>query len=89
MFKDWSKRIPAIVLALCLPMAVMAQSLDQAARQAASQYDAKVLSAHTEQQGDQQVHVIKLLTSDGVVRVVRIPVRSAPPKKKPKGEDRR
>jgi uncharacterized membrane protein YkoI len=57
----------------------MAQSLDQAARQAASEYGAKVLSAHTEQQGDRQVHVIKLLTPDGVVKVVRIPVRSGKP----------
>lgn len=65
----------ALLLALLLPLSVMAQSLDQAAAQAASQYDAKVLSAHTEQQGDQQVHVIKLLTRDGVVKVVRVPVR--------------
>jgi hypothetical protein len=44
-------------------------------RQAARQHDAKVLSAHTVQEGDRRVHVIKLLTKDGVVKVVRIPVR--------------
>jgi hypothetical protein len=67
--------ILAALLAVILPVTVFAQSLDQAARQAAEQYDAKVLSAHTEQRGDQQVHVIKLLTKDGVVKTVRIPVR--------------
>jgi len=35
-----------------------------------------VLSAHTEQSGNQQVHVIKLLTKDGVVKTVRITVRN-------------
>lgn len=65
-----------LALLLTLPLTVFAQSLDQAAGEAARQYDAKVLSAHTEQKGDREVHVIKLLTRDGVVRVVRIPVRS-------------
>jgi hypothetical protein len=66
----------ALLLAVMLPLTVLAQSLDQAARQAADQYDAKVLSAHTEQSGNQQVHVIKLLTKDGVVKTVRISVRN-------------
>ncbi|MGI9321865.1 MAG: PepSY domain-containing protein, partial [Thiogranum sp.] len=52
-----------------------AQSLDQAASQAARQHNAKVLSAHTEQKGDKRVHVIKLLTKDGVVKTVRVTVR--------------
>ena len=82
MHTAWTRKFLILALALCLPLAVTAQSLDQAARKAASQYDAKVLSAHTEQQGDQQVHVIKLLTRDGVVRVVRIPVKSPSGKKK-------
>lgn len=77
--KAWDRRVLALLLAVLLPVAAMAQSLDQAARQAASEYGAKVLSAHTEQQGDRQVHVIKLLTPDGVVKVVRIPVRSGKP----------
>jgi hypothetical protein len=62
-------------LALCMPAAAMAQTLDEAARQAARQYNAKVLSAHTVQEGERRVHVIKLLTKDGVVKVVRITVR--------------
>lgn len=62
-------------LALSMPAAVMAQTLDEAARQAARQYNAKVLSARTVQEGERRIHVIKLLTEDGVVKVVRIPVR--------------
>lgn len=64
-----------LLLALMLPVAVMAQSLDEAARRAASQHDAKVLSARTVQEGQQRVHVIKLLTRDGVVKTVRTTVR--------------
>lgn len=64
-----------LLLALMLPVAVTAQSLDEAARRAASQHDAKVLSARTVQEGQQRVHVIKLLTRDGVVKTVRITAR--------------
>jgi len=74
-----SSRTVTWLLALCLalagPSGAWAQSLDEAARQAARQYDAKVLSAQTVQEGQRRVHVIKLLTKDGVVRTVRIPVR--------------
>lgn len=62
-------------LAITVPVHVAAQSLDEAARQAARQYNAKVLSAQTVQEGQRRVHVIKLLTKDGVVKTVRIPVR--------------
>jgi hypothetical protein len=65
----------ATVLALSLSSAVSAQTLDEAARQAARQHDAKVLSAHTVEEGKKRVHVIKLLTSKGVVKTVRITVR--------------
>ncbi len=70
------KRLLLILMLLVfLPGPVFAQSLDEAARQAARQYDAKVLSAHTEQKGNKKVHVIKLLTRDGVVKTVRITVK--------------
>jgi len=70
------KKFVLILLMLLLsPLAGYAQSLDEAARQAARQYNAKVLSAHTEQQGNQKVHVIKLITQDGVVKTVRVSVR--------------
>ena len=64
----------AAALTLLAPVASLAQTLDEAARQAARQYHAKVLSAHTVQEGNKRVHVIKLLTSNGVVKTVRITV---------------
>jgi hypothetical protein len=67
--------LAALLLALFTPGSVFAQSLEEAAQQPARQYNAKVLSARTVQDGDRRVHVIKLLTQDGVVKVVRVPVR--------------
>ena len=72
------RRIPmilALAIALAAPAGAWAQSLDEAARAAARQYNAKVLSAQTVQEGGRRVHVIKLLTRDGVVKTVRIVVR--------------
>jgi hypothetical protein len=69
------KLILIFLLIFCLPGGAYAQSLDEAARQAARQYNAKVLSAYTEQNGNRKVHVIKLITRDGVVKTVRIPVK--------------
>ncbi len=68
--------LTALLLGMSMPGAAFAQSLEEAARQAARQYNAKVLSARTVQEGDRRVHVIKLLTKDGVVKVVRIQVRN-------------
>ena len=67
--------VVALVLASSMPLNLFAQTLDEAAQQAARQHDAKVLSAHTVQEGKNQVHVIKLLTSKGVVKTVRVTVR--------------
>ena len=67
--------ILAMMLALSVPTVSFAQTLDEAARQAARQHDAKVLSARTVQDGKQRVHVIKLLTRKGVVKTVRIRVK--------------
>jgi len=67
--------ILAMVLALSVPAVSLAQTLNEAARQAARQHDAKVLSARTVQQGKKRAHVIKLLTRKGVVKTVRITVR--------------
>ena len=69
------KLVIALLLALSLPSAAFAQTLDEAARQAARANDAKVLSAHTVKEGKKQVHVIKLLTSKGVVKTVRVTVK--------------
>jgi TolA-binding protein len=65
----------ALVLAASMSAAAHAQTLDEAARQAARQYNAKVLSAHTVKEGNQRVHVIKLLTDKGVVKTVRVRVK--------------
>ncbi len=67
--------ILAMVLTLSVPAVSFAQTLAEVARQAARQYDAKVLSAHTVQQGKKRVHVIKLLTRNGVVKTIRITVQ--------------
>ncbi len=64
-----------LALAVSLPATAFAQSLQEAARQAARQYDAKVLSARTVTRGDSRIHEIKLLTKEGVVKTVRIPDR--------------
>jgi len=73
--RKWPQFLVALALAVAIPGPALAQSLEQAARQAAKQYDAKVLSARTIMQGKQPVHEIKLLTKQGVVKTVRIPDR--------------
>lgn len=62
-----------MLLILLMPASVSAISLDEAAKRAARQNDAKVLSARTIQKGNQRVHEIKLLTKKGVVKTVRVP----------------
>jgi hypothetical protein len=71
-FRQW---MIIMLLALTVPATALAQSLQEAARQAARQYDAKVLSARTVTRGDSRIHEIKLLTKKGVVKTVRIPDR--------------
>ena len=61
-----------VVLALLLPVSAFAISLDEAARQAARQHNAKVLSARTINNNGGRIHEIKLLTKKGVVKTVRI-----------------
>lgn len=63
----------AAVLALSAAPNAFALTLEQAARQAARQHDAKVLSARTVTRGGQRIHEIKLLTKKGVVKTVNIP----------------
>lgn len=63
------------IMIFLLPLSGFAQTLDEAARNAARQYNAKVLSAHTEQKGNKKVHVIKLITKDSVVKTVRVTVK--------------
>jgi hypothetical protein len=65
-----------MLLAMMLPVTAAAISLDEAAKQAARQNNAKVLSARTVENGNSRIHEIKLLTKDGVVKTVRIPDNS-------------
>lgn len=65
-----------ILLLTWLPASVFAITLNEAARKAARQYDAKVLSARTIQQGNKRVHEIKVLTKKGVVKTVRVQANS-------------
>ena len=66
------QKLCLILLVFLMPVSAFAITLQEAARQAARQNDAKVLSAKTVQQGDRRIHEIKLLTRDGVVKTVRI-----------------
>jgi uncharacterized membrane protein YkoI len=70
-------RLPIVVLTallLALPgAAVAAKNKEQAAREAARQHDAKVLSVKEQKQGNSSVYVVKVLTKDGVVKTVRVP----------------
>jgi hypothetical protein len=76
LMKKWLITVAlALSMALAMPAAVWAQTLDEAAKQAARQHNAKVLSARTVKDGNKSVHVIKLLTEGGVVKTVRITVR--------------
>ncbi len=65
----------AFAVAMSAPSAAFAQSKEQAARDAARQYNAKVLSVKEQKQGQDTVYVIKLLTKDGVVKTVRVTKR--------------
>ena len=73
--RNWLMPLTAtLLLVLAAPADVFAKSADEAARQAARQHNAaKVLSVKTEQHGKRRVHVVKLLTREGVVKTVRVP----------------
>ena len=61
-----------IILSLVIAPA-WATSLQQAKNKVARQTKGKVVSARTVKSGKKRVHVIKVLTSKGKVRVVRVP----------------
>ena len=69
------------LLVLSLPVSAYAVELDEAAKQAARQNNAKVLSARTIKQNNGRTHEIKLLTNKGVVKTVRVPDNSKKKKK--------
>jgi hypothetical protein len=69
-------RLAPVLMALMLTLGaapdLFAQTREQAAREAARQHNAKVLSVKEQRQGQNTVYVIKLLTKDGVVKTVRV-----------------
>jgi hypothetical protein len=60
-------------MALAMAVSAWALSLEEAAERVARQYDAKVVSAHTVERDGRRVHVIRILTREGVVRTIRVP----------------
>jgi hypothetical protein len=50
-------------------------TLEQAVAQVRRQYQGRIVSAETRVSGGQETHIIKVLTSDGKVKTVRIPGR--------------
>ncbi len=67
------KMLIAITLTAVMVVSAWALSLQEAAEQVARQYDAEVVSAHTIERDGRRIHVIRILTRDGVVRTVRVP----------------
>lgn len=61
------------VLAIVLVASAWALTLEEAAERVARQHDAQVVSAHTVERDGRRVHVIRILTRDGVVRTIRVP----------------
>lgn len=47
-------------------------TLSQAVEQVRRQYNGRIVSAETQMQGKQEMHVIKVLTDDGKVKTVRV-----------------
>ena len=72
------KRLLALLFAalLMLPLAATAMSLNQAVAKVRAENDVKqVLVAETRNVKGREMHVIRILTNDGRVRQIRIPVR--------------
>lgn len=67
------KILTALTLAAVLVVSAWAVTLEEAARRVADEYDAKVVSAHTVERDGRRIHVIRIVTDDGVVRTVRVP----------------
>ena len=63
----------APILALGLLVSAWAMSLEEAAERVARQHNAKVVSAQTIERDGRRIHVIRILTRDGVVRTIRVP----------------
>lgn len=79
---SYSQKPLIALMTVLLSLPAFAVELNEAARQAAKNNNAKVLSARTIKQGGGKTHEIKLLTNKGVVKTVRVPDNSKKKKKK-------
>ncbi len=68
-----NKLLIALTLSALLVVSAWAITLEEAARRVAQEYDAKVVSAHTVERDGRRIHVIRIVTDEGVVRTVRVP----------------
>ncbi|RFF26625.1 MULTISPECIES: PepSY domain-containing protein [unclassified Wenzhouxiangella] len=68
-----NKLLIALTLSALLVVSAWAITLEEAAQRVAQEYDAKVVSAHTVERDGRRIHVIRIVTDDGVVRTVRVP----------------
>lgn len=63
----------ALAMAFVMAVSAWAITLEEAAERVAREHDAKVVSAQTVERDGRRIHVIRILTRDGVVRTVRVP----------------
>lgn len=63
----------ASLMTVVMLASAWALTLQEAAERVARQHDAKVVSARTIERDGRRIHVIRILTRDGVVRTVRVP----------------
>ncbi len=73
MYRPFRKLVIAITLAATLVASAWAITLEEAARRVAAEYDARVVSAHTIERDGRRIHVIRIVTREGVVRTVHVP----------------
>jgi uncharacterized membrane protein YkoI len=73
MYRLFRQLLIALTLAATLVVSAWAITLEEAARRVAEEYDARVVSAQTVEQNGRRIHVIRIVTKDGVVRTVRVP----------------
>lgn len=73
MFATLRNFLIVIVTSAMLVVSAWALTLQEAADRVARQYNAKVVSAHTIERDGRRIHVIRVLTEEGVVRTVRVP----------------
>lgn len=67
------KLLAVLGLTLLMTASAWALTLQEAAERVARQHDAQVVSAHTVERDGRRIHVIRILTRDGVVRTIRVP----------------